>query len=233
MLNNKTLTPNVFNETSIKPMLDNRFFCGAIFNAEDFYKNDSGITFFSSVYFVPGIPTNKANQKLFIINGLQPKNSERDYKILASCLLQWSAYANNWVIASTLVTYHSDGSISNISSPYISVAEGDKLTSNISNISSNNGFQRYEIGFLEYPETKIIIDIGDKLTQAGVIFETIDANSCDCLPFGKSLRFEDISCKVENKIIKPIWNIKSQPNACGINIKTDENNENSITLSFK
>ncbi|EOX3819318.1 hypothetical protein ACNPN6_06455 [Enterobacter quasiroggenkampii] len=232
MLSNKISTLNIFNETSTKPTLDNRFLCGAIFNAEDSY-NNSSITFFSSVYFVPKAPTNKANQKLFIINGLQPKNSERDYKILASCLLQWSTYANDWVIASTLVTYHSDGSISNISSPYVSVSEGAKLTSRITNIPSNNGFQRYEIGFLEYPETKIIIDIEDKLTQAGVIFETIDVNSCDCLPFEKCLTFKDISCKVENKKIKPKWNIKSPPNACGINITINENNENSITLSFK
>lgn len=225
--------PNTFNEPSTKSTLNNRFFCGAIFNTEGYENDDFGITFFSSIYFVPSIPTTKENQKLFIINGLQPKNSERDYKILASCLLQWSIYASNWVISSTLVTYHSDGSISNVSSPYIPVSEGDKLTSNIINIPSDNDFQRYEIGFLEYPETKIIIDIEDKLTQAGVIFETIDVNSCDCLPSGKSSTFKNINCKVENKTIKPTWDIKSQPNACGINIKIDENNENSIILSFK
>ncbi len=206
------------------------FFQGGWVSYAHFYiQNGDLINSFESTWVVPPEPLLKADQTIFIFNGIQ--NVGPLYGILQP-VLQWGVSAAGggryWSIASWYV--RSDKYA--LHTPLIRVNVGDQLKGRMDLISRTGLHYNYTCEFKGINDTLLTVNNIRELVWCNHTVEAYDTYNCGDFPDIDKTIFNDISVITRNTAPPPIWSITDLITTCGQRCYVHNNGTNTTIVDI-
>lgn len=193
--------------------------------------NSLPISLFSTTWIVPSPPSKKADQVIYIFNGMETIDSGIAH--IVQPVLQWGVTPAgggdfwaicNWYVTSNYLFFHDS---------LIKVNPGDTLKGIIKLTSSSGDLFNYNVSFFGYPSS---IQVNAIPPGAGpyIVLESFNIKSCDEYPADEKIRMYNIQIITDSIYPLVKWETYTKVNDCGqfTNLINGTSNNGEVDIHF-